>query len=163
MGNTNLSLLFVDDLCEWFCKKEVRDYINWHRDFSYTFPDLYINDQTRSYGSTLYTFNAVDFPKEKNRGKILYHFCNLCDIILKELRDALSGPLIIFFRYEKLDDDITIAIKFCNDIHPPESVNYCCIMKEAFKELLEDDFIQQIFPMFFWPENERGKICMGNS
>ena len=36
-------------------------------------------------------------------------------------------------------------------------------MKEAFKELLEDDFIQQIFPMFFWPENERGKICMGNS
>ena len=136
MGNTNLSLLFVDDLCEWFCKKEVRDYINWHRDFSYTFPDLHMNNQTRSYGSSLYTFNAVDFPKEKNGGgEILYHFCNLCDIIHKELRD----------------------------IHPPESANYCCIMKEAFKELLEDDFIQQIFPMFFWPENERGKICMGNS
>ena len=68
MGNTNLSLLFVYDLCEWFCKKEVRDYINWHRDFSYTFPDLYMNHQTRSYGSSLYTFNAVDFPKEKNGG-----------------------------------------------------------------------------------------------
>ena len=67
MGDKNLSVLFVDDPREWFYKNEVTHYINWHRFFSYTFPDLHINDQTRSYGSSLYTFNAVEFLKEKNR------------------------------------------------------------------------------------------------
>ena len=30
-----------------------------------------MNDQTRSYGSSQYTFNAVNFPKEKNREKCI--------------------------------------------------------------------------------------------
>ena len=74
MGDKNLSVLFVDDPREWFCKNEVSDCINWHRGFSYTFPDLHINDQTRSYGSSLYTFNAVEFLKEKNRKKFCITF-----------------------------------------------------------------------------------------
>ena len=88
MSDKNLTVLFADDPRGWFCKKEARDYINWHRDFSYTFLDLHMNDQTGSYGSSLYTFNAVHFPKKKNGKKNLYHFYNLCNIIFKEIRDA---------------------------------------------------------------------------
>ena len=62
MGDKNLSVLFVDDRRDWFCKKEVRDYINWRKGFSYTFTDLHMNNQTKSYDSSLDTFNAVDFP-----------------------------------------------------------------------------------------------------
>ena len=69
MNDKNFSVLFMDDPREWFCKKEARDYINWRRDFSYTFPRFAYDDQTISYGSSLYTFNAVDFPKEKNGEK----------------------------------------------------------------------------------------------
>ena len=69
MGDKNLSILFVDDPREWFCKKEFRDCINWRRNFSYTFPDLHMNNQTRSYSSFLYNFNAVGFPKKKRTGK----------------------------------------------------------------------------------------------
>ena len=53
MIDKNLSVFFVDDPREWFCKKEVRDYINWRMEFSYTFLDLPMKDQTRSYGSSL--------------------------------------------------------------------------------------------------------------
>ena len=122
MGDKNLSILFVDDPREWFCKKEFSDYINWRRDFSYTFPDLHMNNQTRSYGSSLYTFNAVGFPKKKkNREKNLYHLYNLCDMIFKEIRDALSEPVIDLFHDERLGDGIAVVVKFCNDIHPSES------------------------------------------
>ena len=69
MGDKNLSILFVDDRREWFFKKEFRDCIYWRRGVSYTFPDLLMNNQTRSNGSSLYTFNAVGFPKEKEPGK----------------------------------------------------------------------------------------------
>ena len=69
MSDKNLTVLFADDPRGWFCKKEVRDYINWHRGFSYTFLDLHMNDQTGSYGSSLYTFNAVHFPEKKNGKK----------------------------------------------------------------------------------------------
>ena len=72
MGDKNLSILFVDDLREWFFKKEFRDCINWRRGFSYTFPDLHMNNQTRSNGSSLYIFNAVGFPKKKGTGKKIY-------------------------------------------------------------------------------------------
>ena len=69
MGDKNLSILFVDDPREWFFKKEFRDCINWRRGFSYTFPDLHMNNQTRSNGSSIYIFNAVGFPKKKGTGK----------------------------------------------------------------------------------------------
>ena len=110
---------------------------------------------------SLYTFNAVDFPKEKNEEKILYHFYNLCDIIFKEIRDTLPETVIDLFHDERLGDGIAVAIKFCDDIHPSESGNYCCIMKEAFKKLFEDDFIQKIFPMFFGRRMKEGKFIWG--
>ena len=72
MGDKNLSILFVDDLREWFFKKEFRDCINWRRGFSYTFPDLHMNNQTRSNGSSICIFNAVGFPKKKGTGKKIY-------------------------------------------------------------------------------------------
>ena len=74
MGDKNLSVLFVDNRLDWFCNKEVRDYMNWRKGFSYTFTDLHMNNQTKSYGSSLYTFNAVDFHKEKNGEKICIAF-----------------------------------------------------------------------------------------
>ena len=107
-----------------------------------------MDNQTRSYDSSLYTFNTVDFLKGKIGENILYHFYNLCDIIFKEIRDALSEPVIDLFHDEKLCDGIAIAIKSCDDIYPSESANYCCIIKETFKKLFEDDFIQQILPVF---------------
>ena len=151
MGDKNLSILFVDDPREWFCKIEVHDYINWRRDFSYTFPDLHMKDQARSYGSSLYTFNAV-------RKKKLYHFYNLCDIIFKEIRDALSEPVIDLFHDKRVGDGIAVAVKFCDDIHPSEPANFCCIMKEAFKKLFEDDFIHQTLPVLFGQRMEEGKF-----
>ena len=64
-------------------------------------------------------------------------------MIFKKIRDALSEPVIDLFHDDRFGDGIAVAVKFCNDIHPSESVNYCCIMKEAFKKLFQDDFIQQ--------------------
>ena len=64
-------------------------------------------------------------------------------MIFKEIRDALSEPVIDLFHDDRLGDGIAVAVKFCNDLHPSESVNYCCVMKEAFKKLFQDDFIQQ--------------------
>ena len=144
----------MDDLRKWFRKKEVGDYINWCRYFPYIFPDLHMNDQTRSYGSSLYTFNAVDFPKEKNWEKTLHHFYNLCNIIFKEIRDNLSEPVIHLFHDKRLGNGIATAVKLCNEIHPSESANYCCIMKEAFKKLFEDDFTNR----FFLKENLYGEF-----
>ena len=158
MGDKNLSVFFVDDPREWFCKKEVRDCINWRRDFYYTFLDLHMKDHTRSYGSSQYTFNAADFPKEKNGEKILCHFYNLCDIIFK---DALSEPVIDLFHDERVGDGIAVAVKLCDDKHSSESASYCYIMKEAFKKLFEDDFIQQIFPMFLGRRMKEGKFIWG--
>ena len=121
-----------------------------------------MKDQARSSGSSLYTFNAVDFPKEKNGEKFLYYFYNLCDIIFKEIRDPLSELVTYLFHNKKrLGDGIAVAIKFCKDIHPSESVNYCCIMKDAFKKLFEDDFIQQIFPISFGQRMKEGKFIWG--
>ena len=97
MDDKNLSALFLDDAREWFCEKEVRDYINWCRGFCYTFPDLHMNDQTISYDSSIYTFKEVDFPKEKIKVKILYHFYSLCNIIFKKLEMLYQSLLLIFF------------------------------------------------------------------
>ena len=91
----------------------------------------------------------------------MYHFYNLCDIIFKEIRDTLPEPVIDLFHDERLGDGIAVAVKFCGDIHPSESGNYCCIMKEAFKKLFEDDFIQQISPMFFGRRMTEGKFIWG--
>ena len=154
----NLSVLFVDDLRKWFRKKEVRDCINWCRYFSYTFPDLHMNDQT---SSSLYTFNAVDFPKQKNWEKTLHHFYNLCNIIFKEIRDNLSEPVIHLFHDKRLGNGIAIAVKLCNEIHPSESANYCCIMKEAFKKLFEDDFTNRFFLCFFGRRMKERKFIWG--
>ena len=107
-----------------------------------------MDNQTRSYDSSLYTFNTVDFLKGKIGENILYHFYNLCDIIFKEIRDALSEPVIDLFHDERLCDGIAVAIKSCDDIYPSESANYCCIIIETFQKLFEDDFIQQILPVF---------------
>ena len=94
MGDKNLSVFFVDDPREWFCKKEVRDCINWRRDFYYTFLDLHMKDHTRSYGSSLYTFNAADFPKEKNGEKFCVTFIISAISYSKMLYQSL---LLIFF------------------------------------------------------------------
>ena len=90
MGDKNLSILFVDDPREWFCKIEVHDYINWRRDFSYTFPDLHMKDQARSYGSSLYTFNAV-------RKKNCITFITSAISYLKKLEMLYQSLLLIFF------------------------------------------------------------------
>ena len=69
-------------------------------------------------------------------------------MIFKKIRDALSEAVIDLFHDDRFGDGIAVAVKFRNDIHPSESVNYCCIMKEAFKKLFQDDFIQQFFLCF---------------
>ena len=89
---------------------------------------------------------------------ILYHFYNLCDIIFKEIRDALSEPVIDLFHNERLCDGIAVAIKSCDDIYPSESANYCCIIIETFQKLFEDDFIQQILPVFLAIEWKRANL-----
>ena len=84
-------------------------------------------------------------------------------MIFKEIRDALSEPVIDLFHDERLGDGIAVVVKFCNDIHPSESLPNCCIIKEAFKKLFQDDFIQQIFPMFFGRRMKEGKFLSGIS
>ena len=42
-------------------------------------------------------------------------------MIFKEIRDALSEPVIDLFHDERLGDGIAVVVKFCNDIHPSES------------------------------------------
>ena len=98
------------------------------------------------------------FLKKRTGKKILYHFCNLCDIIFKEIKDALSEPVIDLFHYERVGDGIAVAVKLCDDKHSSESANCCYIMKEAFKKLFEDDFIQQIFPIFLGRRMKEGKF-----
>ena len=71
--------------------KEVDNYRAWHMSFNCAFPELYLNDEIRRYGSGLYSFNAVDFPKEKKEEKILYHFYNLYDMIFGKGRLSEKG------------------------------------------------------------------------
>ena len=98
-----------------------------------------------------------------NGKKNLYHFYNLCDIIFKEIRDALLESIIDLSHEERLGENIVVAVKFCDDIHPSESDNCCCIMKEAFKKPFEDDCIQQIFPMLFGRRMKEWKFIWGIS
>ena len=56
-----------------------------------------MNDQTRSYGSSLYTFNAMDFPKEKNGVKICITFITSVTRYLKKLEILYQSLLLIFF------------------------------------------------------------------
>ena len=109
-----------------------------------TFHELHLNVEIRRYGSGLYSFNAVDFPKEKKGEKILYHFYNLCDMISGTVRCPLSEPSIDLFFNESPGKGIAIAVKFCSDIHPSNSDNYSCIMEQSFKMLFEVDFIDEL-------------------
>ena len=54
----------------------------------------------------------------------------------------------MFFN-ESLGVSIAIAAKFCSDIHPSGSDNYSCIREQSFKMLFEDDFIDELFNIFF--------------
>ena len=81
-------------------------------DHNVTFPNLHLNDELRVYVSSLYTFNAVDFPNEMQCEKVSYHFYNLRDLIFKDVRTCLSESQIDLFYDERIGDGIAVAVKF---------------------------------------------------
>ena len=70
-------------------------------------------------------------------------------MIFGKVRCQLSEPSIDLVLNESLGDGIAIAVKFFSDIHPSDSDNYSCIMEQSFEMLLNNNFIDELFNIFF--------------
>ena len=137
---------FNNKLFEWVSDKEVAScrIAILTFGFNHVYPELHNNQELIDCdGVDLYMFEATG-SRIDNARKLLYHFYKLCELIFQTIkREVNENTQVDLFYNEMLSECIPVSVKFCNDIKPCESDQFCNFVKNTVAKVYNDPFISK--------------------